>query len=156
MDVGNSVPPVSISGERNALSRRQEVDSITCIRRRRAATQSDDDPEKRANDTNELSATVDTKSAVPSFLPTCWLFSSSVCRDSFSSQTDPRLDSLPSSDYATHLKLVLAEFQVSAQMCITNVFTTRWIQLRTHAFSKLVFPKRSRACGTGHRLRLPL
>ncbi len=66
MGVSNSVPPVSIAGERNALSHRQEEDSVTCIRRRRAATQSDDDPEKRANDTNELSATVDTKHVVPS------------------------------------------------------------------------------------------
>lgn len=44
MDVSNSVPPVSVAGERNALSHRQEEDSVTCIRRRRAATQSDDDP----------------------------------------------------------------------------------------------------------------
>lgn len=66
MGVSNSVPPVSIAGERNALSHRQEEDSVTCIRRRRAATQLDDDPEKRANDTNELSATVDTKHVVPS------------------------------------------------------------------------------------------
>lgn len=65
MDVGNSVPPVSIAEERNALGHRQEEDSVTCIRRRRAATQSDDDPEKRANDTNELPATVDPKHAVP-------------------------------------------------------------------------------------------
>lgn len=61
-----AVPPVSISGEHNALSHRQEEDSVTYIRRRRAATQSDDDPEKRANDTIELSATVNTKHAVPS------------------------------------------------------------------------------------------
>lgn len=44
VDVDNSVPPVSVAGERNALSHRQEEDSVTCIRRRRAATQSDDDP----------------------------------------------------------------------------------------------------------------
>lgn len=37
--VGNSVPPVSIAVERNALSHRQGEDSVTCIRRRRAATQ---------------------------------------------------------------------------------------------------------------------
>ena len=51
---------MNIVGERNALSHRQEEDSVTCIRRRRAATQSDDDPGKRANDTNELPATVNT------------------------------------------------------------------------------------------------
>lgn len=39
MDVCNSVPPVSIAVERNALSHRRE-DSFTSIRRRRAATQS--------------------------------------------------------------------------------------------------------------------
>ncbi len=74
MDVGKSRPPVSIAGERNALSRRQEEDSVTCIRRRRAATQSQDDPEKRANNTNEVSATVDSKHVVPSCLSTVDLF----------------------------------------------------------------------------------
>ncbi len=38
--------------------------------------------------------------------------------------TDPRLNSLSVSDYATHFKLILAEIQVSAQTCITNEFTT--------------------------------
>lgn len=66
VDVDNSVPPVSVAGERNALSHRQEEDSVTCIRRRRAATQSDDDPERRADDTNELSATDDTMNVAPS------------------------------------------------------------------------------------------
>lgn len=61
-----AVPPVSVSGERNALSHREEEDSVTCIRRRRAATQSNDDPERRANDTHELSEAADTKHAVPS------------------------------------------------------------------------------------------
>lgn len=44
MDVGNSVPPLSVAGERNALSHRQEEDSVTCIRRRRAGDAVDDDP----------------------------------------------------------------------------------------------------------------
>lgn len=79
MGVSNSVPPVSIAGERNALSHRQEEDSVTCIRRRRAATQLDDDPEKRANDTNELSATVDTKHVVPSKLSAGGLFFFEYC-----------------------------------------------------------------------------
>lgn len=79
-DVDAAVPPVSISGEHNALSHRLEEDSVTYIRRRRAATQSDDDPEKRANDTNELSASADTKHVVPSQLPTSLVFSSCVSR----------------------------------------------------------------------------
>lgn len=48
MDFDYSVPPVSIAGERYALSRRQEEDSVTSIRRRRAATQSDDNPSNAA------------------------------------------------------------------------------------------------------------
>lgn len=86
MDVGNSVPPVSIAEERNALSHRQEEDSVTCIRRRRAATQSDDNPEKRANDTNELAATAHSKHVVPSKLSTSCLFLSCVSRVPFFGQ----------------------------------------------------------------------
>lgn len=65
VDAGNSRRPVSTAGNATR-SARQEEDSATCIRRRRLATQSDDDPERRANETNELSTTVDTRHVVPS------------------------------------------------------------------------------------------
>lgn len=81
MDVENSRLLVSVAGERNALSHRQEEDSVTCIRRRRrAATQSDDDPEKRANDTNELSTAVDAHHAVPSLVVYMLTLTSSASR----------------------------------------------------------------------------
>lgn len=59
VDVANSVPPVSIAGERNALSRRQEGDSVMYIRRQCVATESRRHSWKKANDRNELSATAD-------------------------------------------------------------------------------------------------
>ena len=58
VNASNSFLRVNIAGKQNALSRRREEDRVTCIRRRRAATQSDNNPEKRANDTNELPATL--------------------------------------------------------------------------------------------------
>lgn len=54
-----------ISRKRYALSRRQEAENVTCFRMQRAATQGDDNPEKRAHNTNELSATVVSTGSVP-------------------------------------------------------------------------------------------
>lgn len=108
-DVGNSVPPASISGERNALSRRQEVDSVTCIRRRRAATQSDDDPGKRAHDTDELSVAVDRKHVVPSEFPRWSLFFRLCISRALQSQRPQTGQSV--SHPATYSLLIPAEVQ---------------------------------------------
>lgn len=80
------------------------------------ATQSDDDPEKRANDTNELSATVQSTlfhlhgDFVLSF----------VSRVLFSqrSQSEVGLRRI-----MPHIQNIVPEIQVSAQMCIINEFT---------------------------------